>query len=115
SMGTSSFAYFETVTDAQDNEETPTEFALKQNYPNPFNPSTTIAFDLPQDGNLKLIVYNLLGQRVKTLYSGFQLAGSYRMNWDGKNELGQQVASGVYLYRVEAGAFVKTKKMMLIK
>ncbi|MBX7150851.1 carboxypeptidase regulatory-like domain-containing protein [bacterium] len=97
------------------NNVVPKEFTLKQNYPNPFNPSTTIAFDLPQDGTLKLVVYNLLGQRVKTLYSGFQLAGSYRISWDGKNELGQQVASGVYLYRVEAGAFVKTKKMMLIK
>ena len=93
----------------------PTVFALKQNYPNPFNPSTTITYDVPEDTKLNLTIYNLLGQKVKTLYSGNQLAGTYHTIWNGTNERGQSVASGIYFYRLETKSFVKTQKMLLIK
>ncbi len=93
----------------------PSEFALHGNYPNPFNPTTTIAYDLATDGNITLGVFNLLGQRVRTLVSGYQLAGSYRILWNGQNDVGHQVSSGVYFYRLHAGRYVKTNKMLLIK
>lgn len=93
----------------------PSDFALRPNYPNPFNPSTTIAFDLADDGITELAIYNALGQKVRTLVGGFQLAGSYRIIWDSRNDAGRAVASGVYLYRLKSGSFVKTNKMMLIK
>ncbi len=91
------------------------DFQLSQNYPNPFNPSTTIAFDLADDGNVSLIVYNLLGQKVRTLWTGFQTTGRYQFQWDARNDAGSRVASGIYLYRLQAGHFIKTKKMVLIK
>lgn len=93
----------------------PSDFALRTNYPNPFNPSTTIAFDLADDGVAELAIYNVLGQKVRTLVSGYQLAGSYRILWDSRNDTGRAVASGVYLYSLKSGSFVKTNKMMLIK
>jgi hypothetical protein len=93
----------------------PSDFALRSNYPNPFNPSTTIAFDMADDGVTELAIYNVLGQKVRTLVSGYQLAGSYRILWDSRNDAGRAVASGVYLYRLKSGSFVKTNKMMLIK
>ncbi len=93
----------------------PSEFALHGNYPNPFNPTTTIAYDLATDGNITLGVFNLLGQRVRTLVSGYQLAGSYRILWNGQNDVGHQVSSGVYFYRLHAGRYVKTNRMVLLK
>ncbi|MBL7994655.1 cadherin-like domain-containing protein [bacterium] len=93
----------------------PAVFALKQNYPNPFNPSTTITYDVPEDTKLNLTIYNLLGQKVKTLYSGSQIAGSYKTLWNGTNDRGQAVASGIYFYRLETQSFIKTQKMLLIK
>jgi hypothetical protein len=93
----------------------PSVFALKQNYPNPFNPSTTILYDVPEDTKLNLTIYNLLGQKVKALYSGNQLAGTYRTIWNGTNDREQTVASGIYFYRLETQSFVKTQKMLLIK
>ncbi|MCB0832307.1 MAG: cadherin-like domain-containing protein [Bacteroidetes bacterium] len=93
----------------------PETFALHQNYPNPFNPSTTITYDLAEDADLKLAVYNLLGQQVKVLKSGQQLAGSYKVVWDGKNERGETVASGIYFYRMVTRSFVRTQKMILLK
>ncbi len=93
----------------------PDKFALNQNYPNPFNPTTTITFDLPNDGNTNLTIYNMLGQKVKTLFSGNQLAGRYRMVWDASNEFGHHTSSGIYIYRLQSGQSVQTKKMILIK
>lgn len=93
----------------------PSTFALKQNYPNPFNPTTTIVYDVANDETVELSVYNMLGQKVKTLANGFQLAGQYRVFWDGTNLNGQSVASGVYFYRIKSPSFVKTKKMLLIR
>jgi hypothetical protein len=93
----------------------PSEFALAQNYPNPFNPETTITYDLAANSDVRLDIYNVLGQVVRTLVSENQSAGRYRLSWLGDNSLGHQVASGVYFYRIQADAFHSVKKLMLLK
>jgi flagellar hook assembly protein FlgD len=93
----------------------PATFALDQNYPNPFNPSTTVRYQIPNDANVALDIYNLQGQKIRTLVSKEQKAGYYSVVWDGRNEAGQTVSSGLYLYRVQAGSFVATHKMLMIK
>ncbi len=92
----------------------PTDFVLAQNYPNPFNPSTTIRYALPTPVDVQLSIYNVLGQRVRLALSGRQLAGNHTYLWDGTNDAGRPVASGVYFYRLKAGEYVKTRKMMLL-
>ncbi len=89
----------------------PTEFALKQNYPNPFNPSTTIDFDIPKTSEVILEIFNILGEEVATLVSDRLTAGSYSYEWSRPAGM----ASGVYLYRLEAGEFVETRKMILMR
>ena len=86
-----------------------------QNYPNPFNSGTVIRFALPQSEEVKLAVYNLAGQRVGTLVKGMRQAGSYSINWDGKDEAGRDLASGVYLYELRAGEKIETRKLLLIR
>ena len=93
----------------------PEEYQLLQNYPNPFNPQTEISYNLSEDSPVKLTVYNMLGQKVKVLVDEYQSAGAKRVTWDGHNENGESVASGIYLYRLEAGKFTETKKMSLLK
>jgi hypothetical protein len=94
----------------------PAEFFLADNYPNPFNPSTAISFGLPKDAFVKLDVFNLLGQKVKTLLSENQRAGYKRVVWDGRDNSNKAVASGVYFYRLSTdGDFEQTKKMLLVK
>ena len=93
----------------------PISFSLSQNYPNPFNPSTQVKFDLPQRSEVDLTVYNVLGQEVTTLVHETMAAGSYTADWDGTSRTGSPVASGVYFYRLSAGDFTETKKMMLLK
>jgi hypothetical protein len=93
----------------------PTEFALKQNYPNPFNPSTNLMFDLPAAAHVNLEILNVLGQKVRTLVDEFREAGSYTVTWDGANDYGRTVASGVYFYRISAGENQAVKKMMMLK
>ena len=95
--------------------EMPASFNLSQNYPNPFNPSTTINFSLPQKSEVKLIVYDILGKEVKTLINGNREAGSYEIKWNGLNNNGQSVATGIYIYRISAGTFGAEKKMILMK
>ena len=91
--------------------ELPKEFSLSQNYPNPFNPITRINYEIPNDSKVKLIVYDILGREVKKLvYDELKKAGRYVIDFDGTN-----LASGVYFYRIEAGDFVQSKKMILIK
>lgn len=93
----------------------PTTYALELNYPNPFNPSTTIRYQIPNQSNVNLDIYNLQGQKIRTLVAKEQKAGYYNVVWDGRNEAGQTVSSGVYLYRVQAGSFVASHKMLMIK
>lgn len=87
---------------------------LLQSYPNPFNPSTVISYDLPKDTHVKLVIYNLLGEKIRTLVDGFETAGFKEITWDGTDDTGKRVASGVYLSRVEAGSFTMARKMTLI-
>ena len=94
---------------------TPNDYKLAQNYPNPFNPTTQIDFTLPLEKDVKVVVYDLMGHRVKTLVNKTMTKGDHSVMWDGTNEVGQQVASGVYIYRLEAGNVVKSKKMTLIR
>lgn len=93
----------------------PNDFSLSQNLPNPFNPETQISYGLPKDSWVKLSIYNIRGQKVKTLVDGFEAAGHKVVIWDGTNEEGEQVASGVYFYRLDAGEFTATKKMVLLR
>jgi hypothetical protein len=95
--------------------EIPTEFALSQNYPNPFNPTTTIKYALPENARVTLVVYNMLGQVIKSLVDSEQEAGFYTMQWDGTNSHGSKVSSGTYIYRLTAGSKVSTLKMNLLK
>jgi hypothetical protein len=93
----------------------PDEFALKQNYPNPFNPVTRILYDIPEASNVTITIYNLLGNQVKTLVSGYQEPGFKTVLWNATNERGAQVSAGMYLYSIKAGDFHQTKKMLLLK
>ena len=103
------------ITEGEDPETPALVTRLLQNYPNPFNPSTTISFDLAKNSHVKLSVYNLRGQLVKTLASGELAAGHHHLIWNGTDSRNRTVASGVYLFRLEAGNYISTRKMMLIK
>ena len=92
------------------NSEIPKEFALYQNYPNPFNPSTRIQFSVPHSSYVSLRVYNLMGQEVATLVSRELTPGKYNTQW-----FADQEASGIYFYRLEAGSFAETKKLILLR
>jgi len=95
----------------------PKQFTLEQNYPNPFNPTTTIKYSLREPVDVKLVIYNVMGQKVATLVNNErQAAGNYQLIWDATNDYGARVATGIYFYRLVAGdKFVKTNKMLLIK
>jgi len=93
----------------------PDRYSLNQNYPNPFNPSTEISFALKADGNVKLSVFNVLGQQVRTLVDEYMPAGNHTITWDGRSEDGSTAASGIYFYRIQANDFVDTRKMTLLK
>ncbi|MFQ6113820.1 MAG: T9SS type A sorting domain-containing protein, partial [bacterium] len=93
----------------------PTQFALQQNYPNPFNPTTFIRYEIAKDGEVELTIYNSLGQKVRTLVNARQNAGFYSTQWDGTNQAGMPVSSGVYLYRLKAGDFTESRKMVLLR
>ncbi|MBU0691559.1 T9SS type A sorting domain-containing protein [bacterium] len=93
----------------------PDRFALYQNYPNPFNPTTQIRYDIPENTHVRINVYNTLGQRVATLLDNIHVAGTYTVTWNSKNSAGHDVASGLYIFRMEAGNFVDAKKMVLMR
>ena len=93
----------------------PTDYALEQNVPNPFNPSTTIEYRLPEAGDVQLVIYNLLGQEIRTLVQETMDAGFHSVVWDGTDEFGKQVASGIYIYRMSVGDITKVQRMMLLK
>ena len=112
--------YSGTITGVDEPTSVPETFVLQQNYPNPFNPTTTIRYGLPEAARVNLSIYNLLGQRVAELTNEAQNAGYYNVIWNGRNQSGSQVATGVYFYRIEAtpngGApFVSLKKALLLK
>ena len=103
---------FGVVTDIRDEAHAglPVEYSLSQNYPNPFNPETVIEFALQSQLKVSLIVYNLRGEKVAQLINRNMPAGMHRVNWDASN-----VSSGIYFYRLQAGDFVQTRKMVLLK
>jgi len=90
-------------------------FGLDQNHPNPFNPMTTIRYSLGEPSEVRLIVYNVLGQQVRVLTNAFQNAGQYEVMWDGHDALGRDVSSGLYLYRLQAGSNLVVRKMLFTK
>lgn len=93
----------------------PDVYSLSQNYPNPFNPTTQIRFTIPEDSRVDLKIYDMLGAEVATIMSDQLKAGYYTVEWDGKNNFGKKVSSGIYIYRMVAGNFVSTKKMLMMK
>ena len=94
---------------------TPLEFTLYPNYPNPFNPVTTLRYDLPENGLVNIIIYDMLGRQVKTLINHTQDAGYRSVIWDATNDFGKPVSAGIYLYQIQAGEYISTKKMVLLK
>jgi len=110
------------VKDEIENEAKPSEFELSQNYPNPFNPYTTISFTVHGKGETEkgplhttLTVYNIIGQKVITLVDQVKLPGEHKVTWEGKDDKGNSVSSGIYFYKLKVGDFSKVKKMLLIK
>jgi hypothetical protein len=97
------------------NAQIPKEYILNQNYPNPFNSVTTLRYDLPEQSDVTITIYNMLGRKVKTLVNPTQDAGFKSMIWNATNDFGKPVSAGVYLYKIQAGEFVQTKKMVLLK
>ena len=93
----------------------PEDFTIYQNYPNPFNPFTTLRYDLPEDGLVDITIYDMLGNVVSNLINTNQSSGYKSIQWDATNNQGEPVSAGVYLYKIQAGDFVDTKKMILLK
>ncbi len=106
---------WEDVDENQADENFPTQFSLSANYPNPFNPETKIDYSINRSCQVKLEIFNILGQKIKTLVDEHQSVGKKDVVWDGRNENGEQVTSGVYFYRIQAGDYSQTKKMVLMK
>ena len=116
--GIVSFAFnpYRAKENTQDNIETlPLRYALEQNYPNPFNPYTTIKYEIPHDGRVKIDVFNILGQKVTTLVDENKIAGRHTVLWNGLNSAGRAVASGVYFYRLKSKEYICIKKMTMLK
>lgn len=99
----------------EDGGKLPGKFSLSQNYPNPFNPTTEIAFDIREKSQVTLNIYNVLGQQVRMLVDEELSAGSYNRVWDGRDDHGKQVTTGVYFYKLQAGSWTETKKMTFLK
>jgi hypothetical protein len=95
--------------------ELPVDYMLSQNYPNPFNPTTSISFSVPEASIVRIAIYDLLGQEVRTLFDGPMERGTNEVRWDGRNFNGTQASSGLYIYRMIAGSFVESRKMMFLK
>jgi len=104
-----------TSVESEENTSQPVDFRLHQNHPNPFNAGTTISYEIPEDVHVTIKVYSSTGQYITTLVNKFTQRGRYRINWDGRDEHGQAVASGVYIYQIEAGSFTQNRKMILLR
>lgn len=108
--------WFDGVSGVEDGSEViPSSFALYANYPNPFNPTTNISYTIPEQGQVRLTIYNMLGQVVTTLVNEVQNSGTYELTWNGKSEAGINVSTGVYIYQLSTSNFIATRKMMLLK
>lgn len=106
----------EDVREIEDNNEThPSEFSLSQNYPNPFNPTTNFQFSLSKSSHVKIEIFNMIGQKVKVLVDEDMKPGVYSADWNGRDENGNSVSSGIYFYRMQSGEYTDTKKMVLMK
>lgn len=105
------------ATDVNDElpQELPNSYSISQNYPNPFNLSTTIRYTLPARSQVTISIYNVMGQKVSTIIDETKSAGSHTVYWEGTDFAGRVVSSGVYFYRLQAGDFIESKRMMLIK
>jgi len=101
--------------DTEDNSLIPTVFELSQNYPNPFNPSTSIIYEISEESIVSIIIYDLMGNEVKTLVNEDKPVGQYQVNWDGKDNLGNSVSGGTYFYKFQTGDFIQARKMVLLK
>jgi len=108
-------AVFEPTVSVVDEVFIPTEYSLHQNYPNPFNPITTLRYDLPEQSMVNITIYDMLGRQVKKLINQTQNAGFKSVIWDATNDYGKPVSAGVYLYKIQAGDYSQTKKMVLLK
>ncbi len=109
------YADFQDAGDVDDEVALPVQTALSQNYPNPFNPSTAIMFSLAEQCDVELSIYDVLGRKVYEVYQSDVAVGNHSITWHGEDSFGNSVASGVYFYRIEAGDFVDSKQMMLLK
>ncbi len=103
------------VEEAENKIALPTAFALEQNYPNPFNPTTTIAYELPRSAQVRIEIFNMLGQRIRTLIDRKMNAGRYSVVWKGEDDLGNPVATGMYFYRMEAADLTFVRKLLLLQ
>ena len=93
----------------------PSQFSLNQNFPNPFNPSTTISYDLPEKTFVNLTIYNIMGSKIRTLIDFEQDIGNKLVVWDSKDDFGNSVSAGIYLYSIKTNNFLESKKMVLLK
>ena len=93
----------------------PDQYILHQNYPNPFNPVTTLRYDLPENSLVNITIYDMLGKKVKTLINQTQDAGYRSVIWNATNNYGKPVSAGIYLYQIQSGEYISTKKMVLLK
>ena len=99
----------------EDRTRIPSDYGLYQNYPNPFNPSTEIGYALPEKGRVRITIYSPTGKRIRTLVDRDRSAGEYAAVWDGADDSGRRVGSGIYVCRMTAGSFSKTVKMTIMK
>ena len=102
------------ITSIEEQPIEPTSFELIQNYPNPFTSTTAIPYRINKQSGVSLKIFDILGREVKQLNIGEKLNGNYTVSWDGTNDLGEKVSAGIYFYQLQAGDFVKTKKMILV-
>lgn len=99
----------------EDRTTLPAHWTLSQNYPNPFNPSTTFEYSLPSPSRVAIDIFNIMGRRVRVLVQETKPAGVYRIDWNGTDQTGEPVASGVYVYRLQTDGHVETRRMLLLK
>lgn len=109
------YAFFQITGIEERMSDIPDEYSLSQNYPNPFNPSTLIVFGLPEDAFVDIRIYDISGSQVRVITEDELKAGTYRLRWDGRNDYGSQVPSGIYLCRMTTKNFTAVKKLMLVK